>query len=144
MIINFHPQELPSKKGLEIINALNVDGSHTVVHVNDKTVDEWKAIIKSDEKLLLVAPTYWWGLSYEFDKWAQNVLSYGFAYQYNASGTSEGLLNGRAFELYTTQGTPEAYATVLRANMKQRLEIGIFGFCGAKVDVSFYDATQTV
>lgn len=138
MIINFHPKEIPSVKGLEVINMLNADSSHEVLHVTDKTVDEWKAIIQGDEKLILVAPTFWWGLSYEFDRWIQNVLSYGFAYQYTPEGMPEGLLNGRAFELHTTQGTPEAYATVLRANMKQRLEVGIFEFCGAKVDVHFH------
>jgi putative NADPH-quinone reductase len=139
MIINFHPKELESKKGKEVITKLNEGGSHTVVHVTDKTVDEWKQIILSEEKLVLVAPTYWWGLSYEFDKWIQGVLSYGFAFQYTAEGMPEGLLKGRAFELHTTQGTPEGYATVMRANMKQRLETGIFGFCDAKVAITFYD-----
>lgn len=138
MIINFHPKEIPSVKGLEVINTLNADKSHEVFHSTDKTIEEWKAIIQGDEKLILVAPTFWWGLSYEFDKWAQEVLSYGFAYQYTDEGMPEGLLNGRSFEFHTTQGTPEAYATVMRANMKQRLETGIFGFCGAKVDVYFY------
>lgn len=137
MIINFHPKEIESVKGLEVIATLNADNSHVVVHVTDKTVDEWKDIIKSDEKLILVAPTFWWGLSYEFDRWIQGVLSYGFAYEYNADGMPVGLLNGRAFTVHTTQGTPEAYATTLRANMEQRLKIGIFGFCGANVDVHF-------
>lgn len=140
MIINFHPKEIESKKGKEVIDSLNQDSSHTIFHVTDKTAEEWKAIISTDEKLILVAPTYWWGLSYEFDRWAQNVLSYGFAYQYNQEGMPEGLLNGRAFELHTTQGTPFAYATKLRANMKERLEVGVFGFCNAKVDVVFHEA----
>lgn len=138
MIINFHPKEIESKKGKEVIETLNKEGTHTVFHVTDKTAEEWKEIIKTDEKLVLVTPTYWWGLSYEFDKWAQDVLSYGFAYQYTPEGMPEGLLNGRAFELHTTQGTPEVYATKLRANMKERLEVGIFGFCNAKVEVFFY------
>lgn len=138
MIINFHPKELPSKKGIEVITALNADNSHTVVHVTEKTSEEWKEIIKSDEKLILVAPTYWWGLSYEFDTWAQNVLSYGFAYEYK-DGLPVGLLVGREFELHTTHGTPAAYAEVMRSNIKQRLEVGIFGFCDAKVTVTFYD-----
>lgn len=140
MIINFHPKEKVSKKGLEVIEMLNVDKSHTVVHVTDKTAEEWIDIIKGDEKLVLVAPTYWWGLSYEFDRWAQNVLTYGFAYKYNEQGMPEGLLNGREFEMHTTQGTPAAYAEVMRENMKKRLDVGIFGFCNAKVTVTFYVA----
>ncbi len=139
MIINFHPKELPSKKGLEVIAKLNESGAHTVVHATDKTTEEWQNLFLSDEKLILVAPTYWWGLSYEFDKWAQSVLKYGFAYKYNEAGMPEGLLKGRQFEMHITQGTPKAYATVMRENMKQRLDVGIFGFCDAKVDVTFYD-----
>jgi NAD(P)H dehydrogenase (quinone) len=138
MIINFHPQELESKKGKEVIDTLVATNAQAVFHVTDKTIEEWKEIISSDEKLVLVAPTYWWGFSYEFDKWVQGVLSYGYAYKYNEQGMPEGLLNGRAFEFHTTQGTPEAYATVMRENMKQRLEVGIFGFCNAKVDVIFH------
>lgn len=140
MIINFHPQEIESKKGVAVIAELNKDGAHAVLHVTDKTIDEWKEIIKSDEPLILVAPTYWWGLSYEFDKWIQGVLSYGFAYQYDANGMPQGLLNSRPFTVHTTQGTPAIYAEVMRANMKQRLETGIFGFCGAKVEVVFHEA----
>jgi putative NADPH-quinone reductase len=138
MIVNFHPKEIESKKGVDVIASLNEGGEHSVFHVTDKTPEEWKTIISGDEKLILIAPTYWWGLSYEFDKWIQSVLSYGYAYQYNAHGMPEGLLKGRAFELHTTQGTPEAYATALRSNMKHRLEIGVFGFCDAKVDVHFH------
>ena len=139
MIINFHPKEIESKKGLEIIERLNADKSHTVVHSTDKTVEEWQALIKSDEKLILIAPTYWWGLGYEFDKWIQDVFAYGFAYKYTEAGMPEGLLDGRAFEVHTTQGTPEAYASTLRENMKQRIETGVFGFCNAKATVTFYD-----
>jgi putative NADPH-quinone reductase len=139
MIINFHPKEIESVKGKEVIEGLVAANAQSVFHVTDKTAEEWKEIIKTDEKLILVAPTYWWGLSYEFDRWAQNVLSYGFAYQYTAEGMPQGLLNGRAFELHTTQGTPAAYATELRENMKKRITQGIFGFCGATVDVIFHE-----
>lgn len=139
MIINFHPKELESKKGLGVIAELQKTENHEVFHVTDKTKEEWQAIIGGTEKLVLVAPTYWWGASYEFDKWVQNVLSYGFAYKYNESGMPEGLLKGRAFEMHMTHGTPVAYATVMRENVAKRLETGIFGFCDSKVEVSFYD-----
>jgi putative NADPH-quinone reductase len=118
---------------------LNADNQHAVFHVTDKTIEEWKTIIISDEKLILVAPTYWWGLSYEFDKWIQGVLKYGFAYVYNDQGMPEGLLKGRAFELHTTQGTPAAHAVIMRENMVKRLETGIFGFCDAKVTITFHE-----
>jgi putative NADPH-quinone reductase len=140
MIINFHPKELESKKGKEVISALEQAGGHTVFHVTDKTTDEWKEIVAGNEVVIMVAPTYWWGLSYEFDRFVQNVFTSGFAYKYNEQGMPEGLLKGRAFELHTTQGTPEVYATAMRENMKKRLETGIFGFCDSKVTVTFHTA----
>ena len=54
----------------------------------------------------------------------------------------EGLLNGREFELHMTQGTPKAYAAVMRENITTRMDTGVFGFCNAKVAVSFYDPTE--
>lgn len=140
MIINFHPQERESKKGLEVISNLNKDTTHEVVHASAKTISEWQDIIKSNETLILVAPVYWWGASYEFDKWAQNVLSYGFAYRYTEDGTPEGLLNGRAFQLHMTHGTPLSYATKMLENIKERMSVGIFGFSNATVDIFFYEA----
>jgi len=139
MIINFHPQEKESKRGQEIIARLNPDNTQKVFRATEKTSEEWKAIINSDEELILVAPTYWWGLGYEFEKWLQNVITYDFAYKYNEQGSPEGLLNGRIFELHITHGTPEVYAKNMRENIKQRLEAGIFGFCNAKADIKFYD-----
>jgi NAD(P)H dehydrogenase (quinone) len=139
MIINFHPKEIPSIKGLEVINKLTHLDKQNVVHVQDKTASEWKEIIKTDEKLLLVAPVYWWGGSYEFDKWIQDVFSYGFAFKYSENGMPEGLLNGRKFELHMTMGTPTAYATTMIENIKTRMEKGIFGFCNSEVEVFFYD-----
>jgi putative NADPH-quinone reductase len=139
MIINFHPKEIESKKGPEIITKPNKDNSHTVVHASEKSGDEWRKIISSNEPLVLVAPVYWWGASYEFDKWVQDVFSYGFAFKYNEQGLPEGLLNGRAFEMHMTQGTPLSYAAVMNENIKTRLEKGIFGFTNSKVTLNFYD-----
>lgn len=139
MIINFHPKEIPSNKGLEVIAKLNANGTHKVFHSTDKQPKEWQEIIKSKEHLILVAPTYWWGASYEFDKWIQDVFGYGFAFQYNAEGMPEGLLNGREFEMHMTHGTPTGYASNMHENIKLRLETGVFGFCKAVVKLHFYD-----
>ncbi len=139
MIIQFHPKEIPSVKGLEIIKKLSQSNKHSVVQAQDKTASEWREIIRSDEELLLLAPVYWWGGSYEFDKWIQDVFSADFAFKYGENGMPVGLLNGRQFELHMTMGTPTAYATTMMANIKTRMETGIFGFCGGKVKVFFYD-----
>ena len=142
MIVNFHPKEIPSKKGLEIISRLNKNNEHGVFHSSDKTPDQWQNIISGNEKLLFVGPVYWWGLSYEFDKWLQTVFAYGFAYKYNDTGLPEGLLNGRSFKMHLTHGMPKAFAAQMEENIKTRLETGIFGFCKAKVEVKFYDLTD--
>ena len=141
MIINFHPTEIESKKGIEVLAKINSSAAHAVVHATEKTPEEWRNIIKSDEQLILLAPVYWWSAGYVFDKWAQEVLSYGFAYTYDTNGTPEGLLSGRAFEMHMTHGTPAAYASAMRENIQKRMEQGIFGFCKATVKLSFYDMT---
>ncbi len=142
MIINFHPKSVMSRKGAEIIERINKNSEHKVVHVSDKTFVAWKDIVSSDEKLILVSPIFWWGPSYLFDKWAQDVFAYGFAYKYNDDGTPVGLLKGRQFEVHLTHGTPHKIAEVMRHNIRERLEIGIFGFCDSKVDINFYDLTE--
>lgn len=139
MIVNFHPQEIPSVKGVEIIARLNASNDHSEVHAIDKTAEEWQAIIAGTEKLVLVAPIYWGAAGYEFDKWVQNVFTPGFAFQYSAEGFPEGLLEGRAFELHLTHGTPTAYAGRMLENIKSRFVDGIFAFCNATVDIHFYD-----
>jgi len=139
MIVNFHPKEIPSKIGLELIDKLNAKGEHSVVHALDKTTAEWQAVISGSEKLIFVAPVFWWAAGYEFEKWMQSVLSFGFAYKYSDAGLPEGMLNGRAFEMHLTHGTPTVYAGVMQENIKTRLAQGIFAFCNATVDVQFHD-----
>jgi NAD(P)H dehydrogenase (quinone) len=140
MIINFHPKEKESKKGKEVIDMLLGAKQQEVFHVTDKSYEAWKELIAGQEELVLVAPTYWWGFGYEFDKWAQEVFAYGFGYEYNEQGMPVGLLKKRPFTMHITHGTPTSMATVMLENMKKRLETGIFGFCDATVDVHFYQA----
>ncbi len=139
MIVNFHPKEIPSKKGAEIISKLNAKGEHSVIHALDKTPAEWQAIVSSSEKLVFVAPVYWWAAGHEFDKWVQDVFAYGYAFKYNEAGVPEGILAGRAFEMHLTHGTPMGYAGAMQENMKTRIAQGVFGFCNATVDIQFYD-----
>lgn len=141
MIVNIHSKEIESKNTLEIINNLVAEKGLTpedVVHISDKTPDEWKEIIKSNTPITFVGPVYWWGLGYEFDKWAQNVLSYGFAFEYR-DGSPTGLLNERQFEMHLVHGTPVAFADVMKNNISERVTRGIFGYCNAKCEVKFYE-----
>lgn len=138
MIINIHPREREANHTLKVINTLVEKYQEPVVHISDKTVSEWQEIIKSDQPMRFVGPVYWWGMGHEFEKWMQEVLSYGFAYQY-VDNVPTGLLNDRAFEVYLTHGTPTEHAEDMRANISQRLHDGIFGKCNATVQVEFFD-----
>ena len=139
MIISFHPKEIPSVKGLEIIARINPNNEQSVFHATDKTTEEWQQIIASTEKLVLIAPVYWSAPGYEFEIWIQDVFSAGFAFQYNAEGFPSGLLKGRAFEMHMTHGTPAAYAGKMLEGIKTRLTDGIFTFCDSTLDIQFYD-----
>jgi putative NADPH-quinone reductase len=142
MIINLHPTEIPSNIGKKIIaELLEKNPNQEVVNSYDKTPEQWIEIVKTDEPLILVTPVYWWGLGYEMDKWLQGVLARGFAFDYSENGPV-GLLNGREFEVHLTHGTPMPMAQDLRKNIQERLEIGVFGFCNAKVKVNFIEVSK--
>jgi putative NADPH-quinone reductase len=139
MIINFHPVEIPSKTGAAIIADLQSKDPNIEAFVpSSKTVEQWQNIIKSSEPIIMVAPIYWWGAGYEFDKWLQGVFDYNFAFSFD-SGTKEGLLEGREFIIYMTHKTPDMYAQSMLKNITDRLEQGIFGYCNAKININFVE-----
>ncbi|QQR93463.1 NAD(P)H-dependent oxidoreductase [bacterium] len=137
MIINFHPKEIESKLGVQVISELNKDNKHQVFHSTDKSKQEWQDIIRSEEELHLVAPVYWWGFSYNFDKWVQDVIAYGFAFLFDETG-KKGLMNGRKFNVHLTHGhTPDGDPT-MKENLEERLRTGIFNYVGAEVEIIWY------
>lgn len=139
MIINFHPTEIPSKVGASIIDKLLSQHPDTEVFVpSDKTVEQWQQVIKSTEPIIMVAPIYWWGAGYEFDKWLQGIFGYNFAFSFD-TGTKVGLLDGREFTIYLTHKTPNQYADTMLKNITDRLEQGIFGYCNAKININFVE-----
>lgn len=139
MIINIHSKEIESKNTVKIIEDIKNELNEEVFHITDKSVEEWQSIIKSDEPIRFVGPVYWWGLGYEFDKWMQNVWTYGFAYVYK-DGMPEGLLGDRKFEMHLVHGTPFTFSEIMSKNIEDRLKIGTFGFVKSSVDVKFYEA----
>ena len=137
MIINFHPKEIKSEAGAKLIEKLLLAAPTEVVHVTDKTKEEWQAIIKSPEPMVFVGPTYWWGMGHDMDKWMQDVLTYNFAFSFG-TGEKVGLLDGRAFEMHLTHGTPTQWADTMKKNIEERLKTGIFGYCNSQIEISFY------
>lgn len=141
MIINIHTREREPNNTLKVIAMLQEKHQEPVVHISDKTVSEWQQIITSDEPMRFVGPVYWWGMGHEFEKWMQEVLSYGFAYQY-IDNVPTGMLDGRAFEVYLVHGTPAEYAETMRKNIQDRITLGIFDKCKAVSTVSFFDQAE--
>ncbi len=142
MIINFHPKLVMSTKGKEIIERIKTNNNHEVVHVSDKNLVEWKEIVEGDQELILISPVFWWGVSYLFDKWIQEVFAYGFAYRHDENGNRIGLLNGRKFEIHLTHDTKKENAVEMKKNIEERLQKGIFKVCGASAHIKFYDLDE--
>ncbi len=137
MIINFHPKEIQSKAVAKLIERLLAANPTEVLHAADKTKEEWQAIIKSPESMVFVGPVYWWGMGHDMDKWMQDVLTYNFAFSFD-TGEKVGLLDGRAFEIHLTHGTPTQWADTMKKNIEERLKTGIFGYCNSQIEISFY------
>ncbi len=138
MILHIHPSEIPSKTGKNLVETLVAKHNEIVVRFNEKTTEEWRKIIDNKELTTIVAPVYWWGLSHEFEKWLQDTFSLGWAYDYNKMPT--GLLQGRIIAIHLTHGTPTAYCEDMFANITERLEKGVFGYCGIEIEVHFHAA----
>ncbi len=137
MIINFHPKEKPTQAGAKLIEKLLLATPTEVVHITDKTAEEWQGMIKSNEPMILAGPTYWWGMGHDFDKWMQDVLTYNFAFSFD-TGAKVGLLDNREFSIHMTHGTPTEYAGEMHKNIEARLKSGVFEYCNAKIDINFY------
>ena len=141
MIVNIHPKEIPSSNGKEIIDALVKEKNEKEIYLLDKTTEEWQQIIKSGEKIIFVGPVYWWGFGHVMEKWFQDVLAYGFAYDY-VDGKRRLLLEGIDFEIHLTYGKGGKEEEMLKKNLTERLEVGIFGFCGAKINIFWHQAKR--
>jgi putative NADPH-quinone reductase len=141
MLINFQPIEIISKTSDYTITELKVKNPDLqIFEPNQKTAKEWQDLIQnSHEPIILVTPTYWWGMGYEFDHWIQDVLIFNFAYNF-VDGKQQGLLNQREFIIYMTHGKSGAKTEVMKKNITQRLEQGIFGYCNATVRIHWVES----
>ncbi len=137
MILHIHPKEIESHLGKSIVEKLKNETGQEVVRPEDKTPEAWRAIIDRGEVITIVAPVYWWGLSYEFDKWFQDVFSFGWAFDYTKQPT--GLLQGKRVIVHLTHGTPTEYAGTMFTNIKERLDKGVFGYCGMEMELHFHE-----
>ena len=136
MILHIHPNTIPSVHSKKIADQLSVESGEPIFHTTDKSPDEWRSIIESGEHLTIVAPVYWWGLTSDFETWFQDVFRMGWAFDYSKQPT--GLLSGTSMTVHLTHGTPDEYAVAMKQNITDRLNIGVFGYCGIAIDLHFH------
>lgn len=91
------------------------------------------------DHLLMIHPTWWMGMPAIMKGYLDRVLSYGFAFVSDATGT-RGLLSGRkAILVQTTGGTEEFFAeSGLSAAIHDTVDKGVLGFCGIELIAHHY------
>lgn len=110
------------------------------------TVDDFKemhagnppADIKSEQEdiqwadaIIMISPVWWVSVTSMLRGYIDRVFSYGFAYQYTASGP-EGMLKGKKGLLITTSGSNRQADKHTRMTeiIRNVFVGGFFGFCG--------------
>jgi putative NADPH-quinone reductase len=136
MILHIHPASPVSVTGTALAGSLSSQSGEPIFKTTDKTPQQWRDIIDNGEQLTLVAPIYWWGLSSDFEIWVQNVFTMGWAFDYTKQPT--GMLQGKKMIIHLTHGMPAEYADMMRKNITERLQQGVFGYCGIETEIEFH------
>ncbi|MBN1885515.1 MAG: NAD(P)H-dependent oxidoreductase [Candidatus Krumholzibacteriota bacterium] len=93
-----------------------------------------QAAIAAADRLLVIHPTWWFGMPAILKGWIDRVFVHGFAFRYGEKGP-EGLLAGKqAIVVTTTGGGEEAYRNHGFGDaIRKAIDTGIFGFCGMEL-----------
>ncbi|MFJ3046828.1 NAD(P)H-dependent oxidoreductase [Herbaspirillum chlorophenolicum] len=87
------------------------------------------------DALVLVYPVYWWSFPALLKGWIDRVFTRGWAYDENADGKLEKKLSRLAVHQIAIGGADQR--TYARhgyfGSMKNQVDHGIFGYCGARV-----------
>ncbi|MGE7990685.1 NAD(P)H-dependent oxidoreductase [Pseudomonas sp. NPDC089554] len=87
------------------------------------------------DTLVLVYPVYWWSMPALLKGWVDRVFSNGWAFGYNADGSTRKLLRGMKVHLLAVAGADtglfqrHGYSEAMRV----QIEHGMFDYCGAQV-----------
>lgn len=94
--------------------------------------------IERSDTLVLVFPVYWWSMPALLKGWIDRVFSNGWAFDYDPQGSFTKKLGRLSVHLVGVAGadasTFERYG--YGAAMKTQIDLGIFDYSGAKVQVS--------
>jgi len=95
-----------------------------------------QAFINAADLLVFVFPIWWFNMPSVLKGYIDRVLSYGFAYTFDAAAKqTKGLLTGKKVIILNTTGGPqEAYENNgLKDALSKTIDAGNFGFCGLEV-----------
>ncbi|MGE5381757.1 MAG: NAD(P)H-dependent oxidoreductase [Methylocystaceae bacterium] len=83
------------------------------------------------DMIIMVSPVWWMSVTSMLRGYIDRVFSYGFAYQYTATGP-QGLLTGKRGLLITTSGSNQQadQHTRMTDTIRYTFTGGFFGFCG--------------
>jgi NAD(P)H dehydrogenase (quinone) len=88
--------------------------------------------LKKADFITFIYPIWWTGLPGIIKGYVDRTFSYGFAYQYNASGGIDKLFTGKKGIIINTYGTPaDVYESIgMNEALRKTSDTGIFEFCG--------------
>ena len=104
-----------------------------------KDVKKEQEYISWAEHITFIYPIWWTGMPAIMKGYIDRVLSYGFAYRYDA-GVQKGLLKGKRATIINTHGKSQAeYESI---GMDKALSLtsdnGIFAYCGFEITKHFF------
>lgn len=98
----------------------------------EETIKQYQAEITKADFIYVTYPIQWGSYPAAFKKSLDTLLSYGFAYSYNADGTVNQLLTGKKGKVVTTSGHPNEYYVDQLKAIHYLVDKTFLGFVGIK------------
>lgn len=94
----------------------------TVLRIQEK--------VRSADKIVFAFPMWWSEYPAIVKNWVDNILTAGFAFEYQENGIPKGLLTGKTAEVYMTCDAPRWMYFFFGFPFKKLFTKKILGFCG--------------
>ena len=103
-----------------------------VKHMEDESVPKrYQSMVARADHLVFVFPIWWAGEPAILKGWLDRVLTPQFAYRYESSLKSEGLLRGKTAQIISSSHGP-AFVSKMYGSTVTRWKYSILKFCGIK------------
>lgn len=101
-------------------------------HMEDESVpNRYQGMVARADHLVFVFPIWWAGEPAILKGWLDRVLMPQFAYRYESSGKSVGLLTGKTAQIISSSHAP-AFISQMYGSTVTRWKTSILKFCGIK------------